>query len=50
MRRAQNAANELSGKQQLPTAAPTIIAVNWINAILIYFIGMCKWLWCFRSM
>lgn len=44
--RVPNAANELSAKQQLPTATPAITAVNWINVILVYFKGdcVCKWL------
>lgn len=39
MRGMPNAANELTGKQQLPTAIPAIAAVTRINFHLVYFTG-----------
>lgn len=38
--RMPNAANELTGKQQLPTATPAIAAVTRINFLLVYFTGI----------
>lgn len=54
MRRMPNAANELTGKQQLPTATPANAAVNRINFLLVYFTGIffflpkLLWCWCWR--
>lgn len=45
------AANELSGKQQPPTATPAITTANWINVIPVYFTGILvsKRLQCFTA-
>lgn len=51
IRRVPNAANELSGKQQPPTATPAITSANWINVIPVYFRGILvsKRLQCFTA-